>query len=104
MSKTALLDGFDQAMIDIYAEAKRRCPQHAKAFWRMLDEYGSVRTAKMILAKARISTGFAELWIHGGIGVAVESLVGQSPWCSLFSAEELAIADSRLQSVAPPAA
>jgi hypothetical protein len=100
----ALIDAFDRAMLNLYHEAKRRLGYNASYFRRMVSEYGGLQAAKMLLAKPMASSGFTELFIRGAVELTVEALVTQSRWRSLFSAEELAIADSRLQAVTAQAA
>ena len=90
-----LVDAFDQAMIQIYVQAKQQANYTATRFHQMLIEHGGVETARRLLP--RMSDGFTELWRRGRLDLTVEALVLQPRWASLFSGTELEMARGRLK-------
>jgi hypothetical protein len=93
-------EDFQQYMRDLYSTILQRCGYRASYLRRMVTEHGGLAAAKMLLTKSEISSGFAELWLRGATDLTIEAIVVRSPWRSLFSAAELAIAESRLQRLA----
>jgi len=92
-----LIAEFNQEMVNLYQNARRRCRYRAGRFFGMLTEHGGLRTAQILLSNPEISSGFGELWLRGAQDLTVEALVVQPRWRPLFSEEELARAESRLQ-------
>ncbi len=90
-----LVDAFDQAMMQIYVQAKRQVGYTATRFHQMLTEHGGVETARRLLPQ--MSDGFTELWRRDRLDLTVEALVLQSRWASLFSENELEMARGRLK-------
>ena len=89
-----LVAAFDQAMMQIYVQAKQ-VGYTANRFHQMLTEHGGVETARRLLPQ--MSDGFTELWRRKRLDLTVEALVLQPRWESLFSANELDVARSRLR-------
>ena len=89
-----LVAAFDQAMMRIYVQAKQ-VGYTANRFHQMLTEHGGVETARRLLPQ--MSDGFTELWRRKRLDLTVEALVLQPRWESLFSANELDVARSRLR-------
>lgn len=99
---TKLLAGFDQALRDVSEAAKRlKPPYHPTAFRQMLAEHGGKGTADRLLAASNPSSGFTELFLRGreNLKLSLEYVVLQSPWRTLFTADQLAIARRRLLDV-----
>lgn len=97
-----LLAGFEQTLRDVSEAAKRlKPPYHPTAFRQMLAEHGGKGTADRLLAATNPSSGFTELFLRGreNLKLSVEYVVLQSPWCTLFTADQLAIARRRLLDV-----
>ena len=90
-----LVDAFDQAMMNIYLQAKQQANYTATRFHQMLLEHGGVETARRLLP--RMSDGFTELWRRARLDLTVEALVVQPKWASLFSETELEMARGRLK-------
>lgn len=87
---------FDQAMMDVYVNAKRECDYNATYFLQMLHRYGGLGTARRLLHAEEVSSGFTTLWECGCLHLSVEAQVLRSEYLPLFSDEEREIARSRL--------
>jgi len=90
---------FHHAMQSIYDRAaKLKPPYYAKAFRQLVNTHGGKAAADRLLAAAKPSQNFVELFLRGreNLQLSAEYLVLQAPWSSLFSAEQLAIARRRL--------
>ncbi len=89
---------FDAAMFEIYRRAKTEASYPATYFLKMLNERKGVATAKALINAERQSDGFTALFEAGRLDLSVEALVVEDArWHSLFSDEELAKAQKRLQ-------
>jgi hypothetical protein len=101
MSKE-LTDQFHQEMLGIYdAALKLKPPYRAKQFLIMVQSDGGKATADKLLATAKPSQGFTELYLRGpeSLKLSLEYLVLKSPWRSLFTEEQLAKSRKRLKDV-----
>jgi len=87
---------FEAEMANIYQRAKRECNYNATRFLQMMTELGALGTAKALLHAPGLSDGFTALWECDCLGLTMEALVLRSPWNSLFTEEELAVARKRL--------
>ena len=94
-SPTNIEDAFDNAMMQIYVQAKQQAGYTATRFHQMLTEHGGVETARRLLPQ--MSDGFAELWRRKRLDLTVEALVLQPRWAGLFGRHELEIARGRLK-------
>lgn len=73
-------------------------------FLQMLGNYGSVETVHRLLASRKISAGLTNLWELGQrrnqlqkfLGLSMEAIILQEPYCQIFSQEQLEIAKSRM--------
>lgn len=90
-----LVDAFDQAMMQIYVQARRQVGYTATRFHQMLTEHGGVETARRLLP--HMSDGFTELWRRNRLDLTVEALILEPQWASLFSEKELEMARGRLK-------
>ena len=90
-----LVRDFDQAMMQIYVQAKQQAGYTATRFHQMLTEHGGVETARRLLPQ--MSDGFTELWRRNRLDLTVEALVLESKWDDLFSDDERRVARSRLR-------
>ena len=99
-----LADAFDRMMVQLPQRTYRRCGYRPTYLRAMVAEQHGVQVAKMLLAKPVTSSGFMELLLRGAVDLTVEALVTLPRWRSLFTAAELAIAESRLQSMIAQAA
>ncbi len=95
---------FHKEMQRIYTEAST-FGYYPTRFLVMLTERGGVTTAKSLLNSSTISEGFTRLWIEGRLDLSVEAVVLHPQWRTLFTADELATAQIRLDGVnyMPPA-
>ena len=94
---------FHEKMVDIYRNALTEAGYKATKFLEMVTIQGGLATAKTLLHTPYLPDGFAELWSRGRLDLTMEYMLVQSPWSSLFTPEELAIARKRLdEHVTPP--
>ena len=92
-----LNSAFDEAMLDVYRKAQSECDYNATYFLQMIGEYGGLETAKQLLRKSEVSSGFTALWICERLDLSVEAVVLQEQWRPLFTDEELCTARTRLE-------
>ncbi|MBI3160682.1 MAG: hypothetical protein HYZ26_13875 [Chloroflexi bacterium] len=74
---------FEHALRGTY-EAARKRGYVAAYFLRMLDEYGGVNTAKMLLEGSEPQTGLHKLWELGLLHESMEAVVLQKRFESLL--------------------
>lgn len=87
---------FDQAMINIYLEAKS-IGYTPSIFHRMLTEHGGLQTAKQLINAPNISDGYTKLWERKRLDLSVEAVVYENlEWHPLFTQEELDKCQKRL--------
>lgn len=96
-ARTALERRFDEAMMDVFRRAKTEAKYHAAQFHQMLLEHGGLKTARILLHKEEVSTGYTALWERGRLDLTLEAVILENPeWHPLFSADEMRIARDRL--------
>jgi hypothetical protein len=78
-------------------EAARKRGYVAAYFLQMLEERGGVETAKKLLAKSEPQTGLFELWQLNLLHESMEAVVLQAKFKDLFTLDELAEAQRRLE-------
>jgi len=87
---------FQYAMTGVYENSKD-IDYYAHTFKRMLDQYGGVETAKMLLSTQETSEGLMELSDLEKLDQSMEALVVQERFQSLFSSKEIKEAHRRLE-------
>jgi hypothetical protein len=88
---------FDQAMFDIYRRAKTEAKYNASIFFKMLNDNGGLRTAKMLINGAKPSDGYTALYERQRLDLTVEAVVTENErWHPLFLDKELERARKRL--------
>jgi hypothetical protein len=87
---------FHQEMLNVYHRAKGECRYNAIRFVEMVTDHGGLAAAKMLLAARHHPEGLTRLWEEGRLDISMEALVLKEPWRSLFSGEELRVAQKRL--------
>lgn len=92
-----LIKEFDKEMRNIYFRAKTECNYTPTYFLKMIDEMGGLQTAKVLLRKDTISSGFTKLYECKRLDLTVEALILRNPWQQLFTEEERKIAKRRLE-------
>lgn len=90
---------FHEVMISIYDQARRDLNYKPTYLLQMVLEYGGVEAARRLLQKNDLSDGFTTLWVNGRLDLSVEAHVIKPEYRSLFTAEEIAIAEQRLREV-----
>ncbi|MCY4559028.1 MAG: hypothetical protein OXF79_22160 [Chloroflexi bacterium] len=95
MDSENLEERFDAAMFLLY---ERQCGviRRPLRFRGMLGNFGGLATAIRLLDGPTPGDGFVELWEAGRPDLSVEAFVLEEPWRSLFTDEQLAVAQSRL--------
>ena len=89
---------FHKDMIDIYRKAKEECGYNATRFLQMVSNEGGLKTARKLLATAEPSDGFTELWRNHRLDLTMENLIIKQKYRSLFTEQEIEIAQERLAS------
>lgn len=87
---------FHDAMLEIYERAKKECGYNATRFLQMVRRRGGLHAAKKLLHDRRPSHGISRMQQFKRLDLTVEVLVLDKRWRSLFTAEELEIAQKRL--------
>lgn len=87
---------FAQALEGTVDAAKKRgyVPTY---FMQMLAEHGGVGTAKRLLAKSEPQEGLFELWRLNLLNESMEAVVVQEKYQTLFTEDEVAEANRRLE-------
>ena len=86
---------FHQEMLRIYEDAKE-FDYNPTYFLRMVVDRGGLSAARQLLDGNELSDGFVRLWHERRLDLSVEALALQEPWRILFTQEELAEAQRRL--------
>jgi hypothetical protein len=87
---------FERAMRDVYVRAKNEANYTATYFLTMLGDHGGLGTAHRLLASSDTSSGFAALFERGRLDLTVEAVVVKPEFASLFTEDEIEIAQRRL--------
>jgi hypothetical protein len=94
---TDLEKQFDEAMMQVYIDAKRFCKYNATYFLQMLHERGGLATACFLITTDTPSEGFTKLWECNHLDLTVEAVALNPIYSTLFTEEELKLAKDRLQ-------
>jgi hypothetical protein len=97
MAPADLEKQFDEQMLGVYRTALERCDYRATRFLQAVHEKGGVQAAKDLLHTRRHPEGLTALWECGCLDISMEALLLQDPWRRLFTDEELAVAQKRLE-------
>lgn len=89
-------DRFEQRLLDSI-EISRGMGYTPTAFIGMLDRHGGVRTAKRLIADGNIQSGIKKLRDLGRLDIAMEQIMLDPEFATLFTPEELAAARWRLE-------
>jgi hypothetical protein len=87
---------FEAALLEAYEAWKREADYVARQFKPMVRRHGGVETARRLLRKPGVSTGFARLADSGKLDLTLEYVVLQPDFAPLFTFEERQIARQRL--------
>ena len=88
---------FHRAMVGIYETAKHELGYNATYLLRMISDYGGLEAAKRLLATDKPSEGFGTLLLHERLDLSVEAHVVKPEFAELFTADEIEIAENRLE-------
>jgi hypothetical protein len=92
-----ILEEFHEEMINIYKKAKKECNYNAKIFLTMVVDHGGLEAAKILLSSDAPQYGFEKLWEYGRLDLTMEALALRPQYRSLFSDQELKMAEKRLR-------
>ncbi len=87
---------FHKEMLKVYQSALTECSYPARRFLQAVNQQGGLKAAKALLASDKYSEGLTKLWEAGRLDISMEALVIKQPWVSLFTEEEIAMANKRL--------
>lgn len=87
----------NEAMLDIYRQAKAEAGYNATRFLSMVVERGGLETARYLLNATTVSEGYTALWERGRLDLTVEAMILRPEWQLLFSDSERRIAVNRLR-------
>ncbi len=87
---------FDAAMLELVETWKREVRYSATRFRQMVDRRGGVETARRLLGRPDVSSGFLKLKDAGKLELTIEYLILQREFTTLFTFEERGIARGRL--------
>jgi hypothetical protein len=89
---------FQEAMLNVYRQAKSETGYTARIFLEMVVSRGGVSTAKALINAGHPSPGYTNLFERGRLDLTVEAKVVESPqWHVLFTNVELSKARERLR-------
>ena len=89
---------FEQDMVEkVYRGAGRETGYWAGYFLKSVKRYGGVGAARRLLERGEVSRGLAKLARLGRLDLAMETLVLDPAYASLFTDEERATAAQRLE-------
>lgn len=88
---------FNEAMMQVYINAKKYCRYNATYFLKMLEDRGGLATAKYLITTDSPSEGFTTLWLCKRLDLTVEAVALDPLYSSLFTEEELRLAKERLE-------
>jgi len=94
----ALVDEFDEQMLDIYRRALSEAHYNASRFLQMLNEYRGLANAKILINAPRPSEGYTALCLLGRLDLTVEAVIYDNPkWHPLFTSADLEACIKRLK-------
>ena len=89
---------FEDAMYNLYDEIAGAGINYYPILLRQhVQRDGGLATAKRYLNDPNVTDGFVRLWEAGRLDLTVEALTLREPWRQLFTPEELAVAEHRLE-------
>lgn len=88
---------FHAEMLNVYRRAKAECNYNATRFLQIVNRRGGLAAAKELLRSVNVPDGLTRLWEEGRLDISMEALILRGPWKSLFTSEEIQIAQRRLK-------
>jgi hypothetical protein len=95
--QTDLATRFQRAVLDVYQRTKSELGYDARSLLNMVANEGAVATATKLVMSDHLSEGFTFLWSQDRLDLTVEALVINPEFRSLFPAEVLKHAETRLR-------
>ncbi|OUL35853.1 hypothetical protein BV372_09690 [Nostoc sp. T09] len=91
---------FNQEMLGIYHNAGRQIGYWAKRYLQKVRQSGGLQAAKdWLKPKSQSTSGLQRLAENNRLDLSVEALVLREPWSTLFTREELQVAQQRINLV-----
>lgn len=88
---------FHQQMLQLHRDIKKKANYVAGRLWAMLEQHGGLETAKLILSKPSVTSGFTRLYEIQKPELTIESLVLKPENRALFTQGEIKIAEDRME-------
>lgn len=88
---------FNKEIRNLYIRSKDEEGYQASYFLNMLENYGSVLTAKKLLIAKEAQSGFLKLMEKGRKDLTVEALILKDEYADLFTPEEIKAAKERIR-------
>jgi hypothetical protein len=87
---------FDQVVVDTIERCKSELGYNPRQFRVMVNQYGALGAVRRILHAPAVSDGFVTLWERRRLDLTVEAIATDPQFVHLFDADELAVAQKRL--------
>ncbi|WP_133251591.1 hypothetical protein [Zavarzinia aquatilis] len=97
MATTTETKAFHLEMRNVYFSVQRVSGYRATRFLQLVDRIGGLEAAKRLLSAGDISNGLTELCLKGCLQHSMECLVLDKKWRHLFTDDQLATAQRRLE-------
>src|SRR6187431_536413 len=94
---TDLERAFHRAMLDVYRDAKADAGYNATRFLSMVNEFGGLETARLLLRTPTVSEGYTALWERQRLDLTVEAIILDKRWDPLFTDDDRTVAIRRLR-------
>jgi hypothetical protein len=91
------LNQLNEAMLDIYHNAKRDAGYNATIYLQLLANRGPLDTARFLIHRDQPSDGYTALFERGRLDLTVEALVIQPQWGDVFDERDRAASRARLE-------
>ncbi len=93
-----LVRSLQKDLLNGYNISKREFGYNATRFLEMISKKGALETAKTLIKKDALSTGFIMLYENNRLDISLEAIVLKPEYKELFTENELNICRERLKS------
>jgi hypothetical protein len=98
----ALENKFDKELRRMAQRVISETGYRPERFIQMRNQYGGLKTAKILLQEKTLSEGFVKLWELRRLDLTMEAIIIKKPWRELFTDKEIRIAKNRLNELGYP--
>lgn len=93
-----LENAFHDAMLNIYRQAKSEANYNARYLIQMVETYGGVEAARMLINATTVSEGYTALWERSRLDLTVEAMIMETEkYHAMFTQDQLDICAQRLK-------